>query len=70
MQPRSRTRIVRHKPSPSTRDSSALLEVDVWDLLEIVMIEAVLVVITSQRMENGIHATRTFLAKAHCVVGD
>lgn len=43
---------------------SALLNLDVWDSLEFVMLEPVLVVTTSQRTEDGIHASRTFLAKA------
>ncbi|MDB5956446.1 MAG: hypothetical protein JWP60_3054 [Ramlibacter sp.] len=43
---------------------SALLGADVWDSLEIVMLEPVLLVTTSQPTEDGIHASRTFLVKA------
>lgn len=44
---------------------SALMEVDVWDSLEIVMPEPFLVVTTSERMAEGGNVSRTFLAKAH-----
>lgn len=43
---------------------SALLGADVWDSLEIVMVEPVLLVTTSQPIEDDIRASRAFLVKA------
>lgn len=43
---------------------SAIWDTDVWDSLEIVMLEPVLVVTASQQIEHGVHTGRTFLAKA------
>lgn len=43
---------------------SAILDTDVWDSLEIVVLEPVLVVTASQKIEHGVHTSRTFLAKA------
>lgn len=43
---------------------SALLGADVWDSLEIVLLEPVLLLTTSQRVEDDVRASRTFLVKA------